>query len=437
MTYTTYKTTNQNAPAGVSEPEWKNPVNGHDYKNDPERDNHLFDFHRAYHVKDDGQRINQILKQLKELGGDYGFNTDFKNNPKGKMRCTHHSQRTQKSGKAFSTKHNDRNFESNPDHIVKDRTVNNITWNWCGDEFTFDEGEKKFYEENFEEQLIATNKSYIKNRHKERCKTMDQWRKSKQHCPEDTIIQIGCINNHPDVRKSMECFEEYIKWLDNWNEKHGQPMKILNWALHQDEQGAPHFHIRRVWMYRDEDTDLLTTGQEAALKIAGVELPNPDQKEDRWNNRKKTFDKMCREKWIQISRQHGLEIEDTPKPKEQTGLTLEEFQKLKDEKRNKIYQELVELANENMAALEKISEWEFLGPKVERFEKWLENEFFYYDTGNAEEKRLIKKQIVSAFANSTKAIQDKFTEQIAEYQKLLEDKKPELQIKRKDMDWER
>lgn len=34
---------------------------------------------------------------------------------------------------------------------------------------------------------------------------------------------------------------------------------------------------------------------------------------------------MCREKWIQISRQHGLEIEDTPKPKDQTGLTLEEF----------------------------------------------------------------------------------------------------------------
>lgn len=64
-----------------------------------------------------------------------------------------------------------------------------------------------------------------------------------------------------------------------------------------------------------------------------------------------------------------------------------------DEKRNKIYQELVELANENMAALKKISEWEFLGPKVERFEKWLENEFFYFDTGNAEEKRLKKSRL--------------------------------------------
>ena len=66
-----------------------------------------------------------------------------------------------------------------------------------------------------------------------------------------------------------------------------------------------------------------------------------------------------------------------------------------------------------------------------------ENEFIYYDTGNAEEKRLIKKQIVSAFANSTKAIQDKFTEQIAEYQRQQEEKNPKQQIKRKDIDWER
>ena len=437
MTYTTYKTTTQTPPADGSEPTWKNPINGHDYKNDPERDNHLFDSRKAYHAKDDVCQLKQILMQLKDLGGEHGFNPDYKNNPKGKMRCTHHSQRTQKSGKAFSTKHNDRNFESNPEHIVAEKTEANITWNWCGEGLTFDEVEKKFYEENFEEQLIATNQAYIRNRHKERCKTMDQWRKSKQHCPEDTIIQIGCINNHPDVRKSMECFEEYMNWLENWNENHDHPMKILNWALHQDEQGAPHFHMRRVWMYHDDDTGLLTTGQEAALKIAGVELPNPNQKESRRNNRKMTFDKMCREKWIQISRQHGLEIEDTPKPKEQTGLTLEEFQKRQDEQRNKIYQELVELANKNMEALEKISEWEFLAPKVERFEKWLEKEFFYYDTGNAETQQAIKKQIVAAFANSTKAIQDKFTEQIAVYQRQLEEKKPEQQIKRKDIGWER
>lgn len=46
-------------------------------------------------------------------------------------------------------------------------------------------------------------------------------------------------------------------------------------------------------------------------------------------------------------------------------------------------------------------------------------------------------QIVSAFDNSTKAIQDKFLGQIAEYQRQLEKKNPNQQIKRKDIDWER
>ncbi|WP_443738336.1 hypothetical protein [Treponema sp.] len=89
----------------------------------------LSDSHKLFHAKDDGQRLNQILKQLKDLGGDYGFNSDFKNNPKGKMHRTHHSQRTQRNGKAFSSKHNDRNFETNLDHIVAEKTEANITWN--------------------------------------------------------------------------------------------------------------------------------------------------------------------------------------------------------------------------------------------------------------------------------------------------------------------
>lgn len=88
-----------NLPAGISEPAWKNPVNGHDYKNDPERDNHLFDSHRAYHAKDDVKALRNILHQLKELGGDYGFNPDYKTNPQGKMRCTLNSGRKRKTDK--------------------------------------------------------------------------------------------------------------------------------------------------------------------------------------------------------------------------------------------------------------------------------------------------------------------------------------------------
>ena len=91
MTYTTYKTTTQNPPAGISEPAWKNPVTGHDYRNDPERDNHLFDSRKAYHAKDDVKALRNIMNQLKEFGGDYGFNSDYKTNPQGKMRFTMNS----------------------------------------------------------------------------------------------------------------------------------------------------------------------------------------------------------------------------------------------------------------------------------------------------------------------------------------------------------
>ena len=119
--------TTQNPPAGISEPAWKNPVNGHDYKNDPERDNHLFDSHKAYHAKDDVKALQNILHQLKELGGDYGFNPDYKTNPQGKMRCTMNSGRKRKTDKkAFFSRHNDRDFDSNPEHIAKDKSDKNV-----------------------------------------------------------------------------------------------------------------------------------------------------------------------------------------------------------------------------------------------------------------------------------------------------------------------
>lgn len=58
-----------NLPAGISEPAWKNPVNGHDFKNDPERDNHLFDPHKAYHAKDDVKALQTFCISLSNLAG--------------------------------------------------------------------------------------------------------------------------------------------------------------------------------------------------------------------------------------------------------------------------------------------------------------------------------------------------------------------------------
>ena len=421
MTYTTYKTTTQNPPAGISEPAWKNPVNGHDYKNDPERDNHLFDTHKAYHAKDDIKALRNILHQLKELGGDYGFNSDYKTNPQGKMRCTMNSGRKRKTDKkAFSSRHNDRDFDSNPEHIAKDKSDKNVIWSWCGTDISFDKGELKYYEETFGAQLEQTNQNYIKSRHKERVVTMDEWRKKAMHAPEEQILQIGRMEQYPEVEVSLSCFEEYLTWLNKWNEEHGKPFFILNWAMHQDEMGAPHFHLRRAWPCKDEETGLTTSNQTQALLKAGILPPDPEKKISKKNNPKMTFDKMCREKWIFIARSHGLEIEDTPKPRDEVGKTLEEFQKEKDMQRNLVYTLLSALTEKNIDVLEEISKWEELMPSIQNFKEWTKERCKDAQrTYRDEQLDPIVDMFVSAFANSNKAIKDGYDSQIKDYDHQL------------------
>ena len=81
------------------------------------------------------------------------------------------------------------------------------------------------------------------------------------------------------------------------NEENGYPFVILNWALHQDEEGAPHIQQRMVWIYDDPKTGLRTTGQNKALKKAGVEVTDSSMEEGRYNNRKKEFERELEEKY--------------------------------------------------------------------------------------------------------------------------------------------
>ena len=392
----------------------ENPVNGHDYKNDPEWDNHLFDSHRAYHAKDDVKALRNILHQFKELGGDYGFNPDYKTNPQGKMRCTLNSGRKRKTDKkTFSSRHNDRDFDSNPEHIAKDKSDKNVIWSWCGTEISFDQGELKYYEETFDAQLEQTNQNYIKSRHKERVVTMDEWRKKTMHAPEEQLIQIGNVENCPDVETSLQCFNEYLGRLNDWNDEHGNPFFILNWAMHQDEMGAPHVHLRRAWPYLDEGTGLTTTDQTKALLKAGVLPPEPEKKISKKNNPKMTFDKMCREKWIFIARSPGLEIEYTPKPRDEVGKTLEEFQKEKDLQRNRVYTLLSALTEKNIDVLEEISKWEELMPSIQNFKECTKERCKDAQrTCRDEQLDPIVDLFAAAFANSNKAIKDGYDSQI-------------------------
>lgn len=245
------------------------------------------------------------------------------------MRATIHNGRTGKDG-AYNTKHNDRQFDlSHAEHIDPERVRLNRYWNWTGNpETTFEAAETAFYEKHIRKHLDAQNARYKAQRHAERAKTMDEYRKSPQTCPEEVILMIGKAGDTIPADMMARIIQEQI----NWEQKQFPGVKILNVALHMDEQGAPHIHERRAWVYTDKDGNFAIS-QNKSLEQMGVELPNPDKPRGRFNNRKQTFSKRCREHLLQICREHGLEIEEIPQEKSRSGRTLEDYQAGEAEKR--------------------------------------------------------------------------------------------------------
>ena len=244
------------------------------------------------------------------------------------MRATIHNGRTSHLG-AFTPKHNDRNFDINhAEHIDPERVKNNRYWNWTGKEITFEAAEQAFYEKYIRKHLDAQNARYRAQRHAERAKTMDEYRRSPQTCPEEVILQIGKLGDTIPADMMARIIQEQI----NWEQKTFPGVKVLDVALHMDEQGAPHIHERRAWVYTDKAGNLAIS-QNKSLEQMGVELPNPNKPRSRFNNRKMSFSRMCREHLLQICREHGLEIEEIPQEKSRSGRTLEDYQAGEAEKR--------------------------------------------------------------------------------------------------------
>lgn len=250
------------------------------------------------------------------------------------MRATIHNGRTSNLG-AFTPKHNDRNFNINhAEHIDPERVKLNRYWNWTGNpETTFEAAEQAFYEKHIRKHLDAQNARYKAQRHAERVKSMDEYRRSPQTCPEEVILMIGKAGDTIPADMMARIIQEQI----NWEQKQFPGVKVLNVSLHMDEQGAPHIHERRAWVYTDKDGNTAIS-QNKSLEQMGVELPNPNKPRGRFNNRKQVFSRMCREHLLQICREHGLEIEEIPQEKSRSGLShIAYMNRQEEEKVNNLY----------------------------------------------------------------------------------------------------
>ena len=261
------------------------------------------------------------------------------------MRATYHSGRAGKSG-AYLPQHNDRTGSLGA-HIDENRSAGNRYW-MCCDAGSFEECEARFYARHFGAALDARNARYAAQRHPERVRSMDDYRKNPRSCPEETIWQLGKLGETVDAETLWSVVCDVL----SWQAKAYPQCKLLTAAMHVDEEGAPHVHVRQVWIAHDK-CDHEVVGQAAALREMGVERPDPERPEGRYNCAKIAFSAAVRARLQAIAREHGVELETTPKERSQVGLSLTEYQARQEEAKAEAAQEAARAAQEAAWAAQK------------------------------------------------------------------------------------
>ena len=121
----------------------------------------------------------------------------------------------------------------------------------------------------------------------------------------ERIYQLGTLDEHASAEDLLSVVTEFI---EEFKAKYGDHVHVLDWALHLDES-TPHIHERHVFDCENKYGEVAPQ-QEKALEALGFELPNPGKPLSRRNNRKITFDAACRTMLFEISKRHGLELEE-------------------------------------------------------------------------------------------------------------------------------
>ena len=228
----------------------------------------------------------------------------------------------------------------NSDHINLERVKRNVYWDCYNgirsasvtgkeDEIvdSFEEVEQLFYKIHYQDYVEGQNARNLKNHHPERNRTTDDIRTHKKTCPEETIYQIGTKDDYVDPDVLLTIVTEFITEL---SDRFGEHFHLLNWSLHLDES-TPHIHERHVFDCKNAYGEIFPQ-QEKALETLGFELPNPEKKAGRFNNRKMAFDATCRILLFDICKKHGLELEEEPSHGGREYLEKQDYIRMKQKK---------------------------------------------------------------------------------------------------------
>ena len=235
------------------------------------------------------------------------------------MKATRHNGRSGKNG-TYNPRHNDRRFDlENSEHIDAGRVRENIYWDCYrgyttmqsreedSQDISFEKIECTFYQEHYGMHIEAQNERNARTRHTERNRSVEDLLKNNKTCPEETIFQIGTVEESVSYEILLAVVQAFTKQFTN---RFGSHVHILDWALHLDE-GTPHIHERHVFDCENKYGEICPQ-QEKALEELGIALPKPDKPKGRNNNRKQTFDAICRTMLFDITRKYGLHLEEEP-----------------------------------------------------------------------------------------------------------------------------
>lgn len=214
------------------------------------------------------------------------------------MRITQHNGRKGKNG-VYSSKHNDRNFDvDNAQHIDKTRSNQNCYF-CCYDNMSFEEAERKFYQEHFGSALDQQNEKHKKARQVSRIKSIDDYRTSEKTCPEEQILQVGKVGSTISADLLQDIITEQLRW----EEERFPQVVLLDVALHLDET-TPHAHVRKVWVGHDKNGNEVVS-QAKALKEMGVE----NGAGTRYDNAKIRYTEECRKHFEEVCKTHGIVLD--------------------------------------------------------------------------------------------------------------------------------
>lgn len=213
-------------------------------------------------------------------------------------------------GRSKSLKHNDHNFTS--DHIDENRKKDNV--------ISYVKVDRKSVVKNSEEAIVsayeflygkaidAQNEKYKKKRQYSYIKTAADWAKAPRYAPREEIFQIGDKDDKVSRDLLIACYSDFLTWK---KERFKHNYRRLTVSVHADE-ASNHIHDLSTWFYWENG--IRKPGFAKALEQVGIPLPEPSKPASKTNNRMMTYTAICRQKWQEICKQHGLQIDVTPDP---------------------------------------------------------------------------------------------------------------------------